>query len=58
MIMIKDNHISVAGGITNAMTSVDQFLEKENLAVPVEVPWSWLHVSSKIIFPCVLVCMY
>ncbi|VAI35775.1 unnamed protein product [Triticum turgidum subsp. durum] len=37
MVMIKDNHISVAGGITNAMTSVDQFLEKENLAVPVEV---------------------
>jgi nicotinate-nucleotide pyrophosphorylase (carboxylating) len=37
MVMIKDNHISVAGGITNAMTSVDQFLEKEKLAVPVEV---------------------
>jgi nicotinate-nucleotide pyrophosphorylase (carboxylating) len=37
MVMIKDNHISVAGGITNAMKSVDQFLEKEKLAVPVEV---------------------
>ncbi|KAE8776770.1 putative nicotinate-nucleotide pyrophosphorylase (carboxylating) [Hordeum vulgare] len=37
MVIIKDNHISVAGGITNAMTSVDQFLVKENLAVPVEV---------------------
>uniref|UniRef100_A0A8I6XCV0 Quinolinate phosphoribosyl transferase C-terminal domain-containing protein n=2 Tax=Hordeum vulgare subsp. vulgare TaxID=112509 RepID=A0A8I6XCV0_HORVV len=35
--IIKDNHISVAGGITNAMTYVDQFLVKENLAVPVEV---------------------
>ena len=37
MVMIKDNHISVAGGITNAMESVDQYLEKEKLAVPVEV---------------------
>jgi hypothetical protein len=30
----------VDGGITNAMTSVDQFLEKERLAVPVEVLFS------------------
>uniref|UniRef100_A0A0D9XGI5 nicotinate-nucleotide diphosphorylase (carboxylating) n=1 Tax=Leersia perrieri TaxID=77586 RepID=A0A0D9XGI5_9ORYZ len=37
MVMIKDNHISVAGGITNAMKSVDQFLEKEKLTLPVEV---------------------
>ncbi|XP_062198565.1 nicotinate-nucleotide pyrophosphorylase [carboxylating], chloroplastic isoform X2 [Phragmites australis] len=37
MVMIKDNHISVAGGIANAMRSVDQFLEKEKLALPVEV---------------------
>lgn len=58
MVMIKDNHISVAGGITNAMTSVDEFLAKENLAVPVEVLWLWLHIPSKIIFPCDLPCMY
>lgn len=37
MIMIKDNHISVAGGVANAMRSVDQFLEKEKLTLPVEV---------------------
>ncbi|RLN33713.1 hypothetical protein C2845_PM03G05750 [Panicum miliaceum] len=37
MVMIKDNHISVAGGIANAMKSVDQFLEKEKLTIPVEV---------------------
>ncbi|KAK3132714.1 hypothetical protein QOZ80_6AG0526650 [Eleusine coracana subsp. coracana] len=37
MVMIKDNHISVAGGIANAMRSVDQFLEKENIKLPVEV---------------------
>ncbi|TVU10358.1 hypothetical protein EJB05_43883, partial [Eragrostis curvula] len=37
MVMIKDNHISVAGGIANAMRSVDQFLEKEKVKLPVEV---------------------
>ncbi|OEL36028.1 Nicotinate-nucleotide pyrophosphorylase [carboxylating], chloroplastic [Dichanthelium oligosanthes] len=37
MVMIKDNHISVAGGIANAMRSVDQFLDKEKLTIPVEV---------------------
>lgn len=37
MVMIKDNHISVAGGITNAMKFVDRFLAKEKLALPVEV---------------------
>lgn len=37
MVMIKDNHISIAGGVTNAMKSVDQFLEQENLQMPVEV---------------------
>ena len=37
MVMIKDNHISVAGGIANAMRSVDQFLQKEKLTIPVEV---------------------
>jgi len=37
MVMIKDNHISVAGGIANAMRSVDQFLEREKLTIPVEV---------------------
>jgi hypothetical protein len=31
MVMIKDNHISVAGGIANAMRFVDQFLQKEKL---------------------------
>lgn len=57
MAMIKDNHISVAGGIKHAMKSVDQFLEKENLALPVEVQFSdciyhvkdvTLHVFTRI----------
>lgn len=37
MVMIKDNHISIAGGVTNAMKLVDQFLEQKNLQIPVEV---------------------
>ncbi|KAL5983225.1 Quinolinate phosphoribosyltransferase [decarboxylating] 2b, mitochondrial [Asimina triloba] len=37
MVMIKDNHISVAGGIGNALKSVDQYLELKNLQLPVEI---------------------
>ncbi|KAL4186362.1 hypothetical protein AMTRI_Chr09g33520 [Amborella trichopoda] len=37
MVMIKDNHISVAGGITSALASVDQYLEQRNLKIPVEI---------------------
>ncbi|GKV42906.1 hypothetical protein SLEP1_g50265 [Rubroshorea leprosula] len=37
MVMIKDNHISIAGGITNALRSVDKYLEQENLQMEVEV---------------------
>lgn len=42
--MIKDNHISVAGGIANAMKSVDQFLEMEKLKLPVEVLFGEIHL--------------
>uniref|UniRef100_A0A0D6R7E1 nicotinate-nucleotide diphosphorylase (carboxylating) n=1 Tax=Araucaria cunninghamii TaxID=56994 RepID=A0A0D6R7E1_ARACU len=37
MVMLKDNHISVAGGITNAITSVEQYLTQNNLQMAVEV---------------------
>ncbi|KAG6537184.1 nicotinate-nucleotide pyrophosphorylase [carboxylating], chloroplastic-like isoform X1 [Zingiber officinale] len=37
MVMIKDNHISIAGGVTNALKSVDEFLQQSNLQMPVEV---------------------
>lgn len=37
MVMIKDNHISVAGGVSNALKSVDLYLEKNNLQMGVEV---------------------
>lgn len=37
MVLIKDNHISIAGGITNAVKSVDLYLEQKNLKMEVEV---------------------
>lgn len=37
MVMIKDNHISAAGGVTNALKSVDLYLETNNLQIGVEV---------------------
>lgn len=37
MVMIKDNHISVAGGVSSALKSVDEYLWNNNLSVPVEV---------------------
>ncbi|PON98185.1 Nicotinate-nucleotide pyrophosphorylase [Trema orientale] len=37
MVLIKDNHISAAGGITSAIKSVDTYLEQKNLKMEVEV---------------------
>ncbi|KAJ1418439.1 Quinolinate phosphoribosyl transferase, C-terminal [Sesbania bispinosa] len=37
MVMIKDNHISTAGGVTNALKAVDLYLEQNNLQLEVEV---------------------
>lgn len=37
MVMIKDNHISAAGSVANALKSVDLYLEKNNLHMGVEV---------------------
>ncbi|OWM86227.1 nicotinate-nucleotide pyrophosphorylase [carboxylating], chloroplastic isoform X2 [Punica granatum] len=37
MVMIKDNHISIAGGVTNAIRSVDMYLNQQNLKMEVEV---------------------
>lgn len=39
MVMIKDNHISIAGGVSNALKSVDLYLEKNNLQMGVEVKY-------------------
>lgn len=37
MVLIKDNHISSAGGVINAIKSVDRYLEQRNLKMDVEV---------------------
>ncbi len=37
MVLVKDNHIAVAGGIPQAITAVDAYLKQENLDVGVEV---------------------
>lgn len=37
MVLIKDNHISAAGGVTNAIKAVDKYLERKNLKMEVEV---------------------
>ncbi|KMZ61190.1 Nicotinate-nucleotide diphosphorylase (carboxylating), Nicotinate phosphoribosyltransferase [Zostera marina] len=49
MVMIKDNHISVAGGVTNAIRLVDIFLERENLQMPVEVETRTLEEVKEVI---------
>lgn len=48
MVMIKDNHISTAGGVTNALKSVDLYLEKNNLQMGVEVVFLVFNVSLRI----------
>lgn len=37
MVLIKDNHISVAGGVSNALAAVDRYLKQEDLQMEVEV---------------------
>lgn len=43
MVMIKDNHISTAGGVTNALRAVDQYLEQKHLQMEVEVVLSLFY---------------
>ena len=37
MIMLKDNHVDYAGGITNAIKQTVQYLKKNNLDLPIEL---------------------
>ena len=37
MMMIKDNHIAAAGGITKALTRADAYLDENEPSVPVEI---------------------
>ncbi|XP_077246962.1 quinolinate phoshoribosyltransferase [Tasmannia lanceolata] len=49
MVMIKDNHISIAGGVTNAIKSVDRFLVQQNLQMAVEVETRTLDEVKEIL---------
>ena len=37
MVLVKDNHIAVAGGVAKALDSLGQYLSDNNLDVGVEV---------------------
>jgi len=37
MILIKDNHVDSAGGIKNALVKAKQFVEENNLSIPIEI---------------------
>ncbi|KAM7487719.1 hypothetical protein LguiB_025203 [Lonicera macranthoides] len=49
MVMIKDNHISTAGGVTNALKSVDLYLEKNNLQMGVEIETRTLEEVNEVL---------
>ncbi|WCJ23055.1 Nicotinate-nucleotide pyrophosphorylase [carboxylating] chloroplastic [Euphorbia peplus] len=49
MVMIKDNHISIAGGIVNAIRSVDQYLEQKELQMEVEVETRTLEEVNEVL---------
>ena len=37
MILIKDNHVDMAGGIENAIDQALDYLKKENIILPIEI---------------------
>jgi nicotinate-nucleotide pyrophosphorylase (carboxylating) len=37
MILIKDNHVDSAGGITKALVKAQQFVQANNLSIPIEI---------------------
>ncbi|VVB03735.1 unnamed protein product [Arabis nemorensis] len=49
MVMIKDNHISAAGGIVNAIKSVDEYLNQKNLDMDVEVETRTLEEVKEVL---------
>ncbi|KAE8698989.1 Nicotinate-nucleotide pyrophosphorylase [Hibiscus syriacus] len=49
MVLIKDNHISIAGGISNAVRSVDQYLKRETLQMEVEVETRTLEEVKEVL---------
>ncbi|KAK7273809.1 hypothetical protein RIF29_14872 [Crotalaria pallida] len=49
MVMIKDNHITTAGGVTNAIRAVDLYLEQKNLQMEVEVETRTLEEVKEVL---------
>ncbi|KAJ0242742.1 Nicotinate-nucleotide pyrophosphorylase [Hirschfeldia incana] len=49
MVMIKDNHISAAGGIIKAIRSVDEYLKQKNLELDVEVETRTLEEVKEVL---------
>lgn len=49
MVMVKDNHIAVAGGIQQAISAVEEYLSSKNLDIGVEV-FNKLEVSLAFMF--------
>ncbi|XP_048318995.2 quinolinate phosphoribosyltransferase [decarboxylating] 1a [Ziziphus jujuba] len=49
MVLIKDNHISSAGGIINAIKAVDLYLEQRNLKMEVEVETRTLEEVNEVL---------
>lgn len=37
MVLVKDNHIAVAGGVAESIAAVSQYLKQNNLNIGVEV---------------------
>eukprot|EP00252_Welwitschia_mirabilis_P002781 TRINITY_DN1276_c0_g1_i2.p1 TRINITY_DN1276_c0_g1~~TRINITY_DN1276_c0_g1_i2.p1 ORF type:complete len:367 (+),score=87.07 TRINITY_DN1276_c0_g1_i2:343-1443(+) len=52
MVMLKDNHISVAGGISNAVASVGKYLKENNLDMDVEVETRTLEEVKEVLSYC------
>ncbi|KAL9229955.1 hypothetical protein vseg_005363 [Gypsophila vaccaria] len=49
MMLIKDNHISAAGGITEALKSADRYLQETNLQMEVEIETRTLEEVKEVL---------
>ncbi|CAM8947701.1 unnamed protein product [Rhodiola kirilowii] len=49
MVLIKDNHVSIAGGIKNALKSVDSYLQERNLQMEVEIETRTLEEVKEVL---------
>lgn len=49
MVMVKDNHIAVAGGIQQAISAVDNYLNSKNLKIGVEIETRTLEEVQEVL---------